>query len=221
MLPFQYEIFFQAFLSHVECTWRLCTLEGTSEIKVIVQGLQIAWVKTMFRHLWICIKFRCTEIRTTTVLHLCQNWGIQWNSKRTRILNYVIEKDYWIQSLRIRKLLYLLLEILRAAVRGTSRKQIKSCSFRFNIRFYLNRDVSETGFCLRLQVELNLAQQIGLVYFSGPQADTCSIYWAQLKTETEFSLWNVVFWWIMSRIVIVILIYHRHKPIDSINLLGS
>jgi hypothetical protein len=27
--------------------------------------------------------------------------------------------------------------------------------------------------------------------------------------------------WIMSRIVIVILIYHRHKPIDSINLLGS
>jgi hypothetical protein len=27
--------------------------------------------------------------------------------------------------------------------------------------------------------------------------------------------------WIMSRIVIVILIYHRHKPIDSINLLDS
>jgi hypothetical protein len=25
----------------------------------------------------------------------------------------------------------------------------------------------------------------------------------------------------MSRIVIVILIYHRHKPIDNINLLGS
>jgi hypothetical protein len=25
----------------------------------------------------------------------------------------------------------------------------------------------------------------------------------------------------MFRIVIVILIYHRHKPIDSINLLGS
>jgi hypothetical protein len=25
----------------------------------------------------------------------------------------------------------------------------------------------------------------------------------------------------MSRIVIVILLYHRHKPIDSINLLGS
>jgi hypothetical protein len=25
----------------------------------------------------------------------------------------------------------------------------------------------------------------------------------------------------MSRIVIVILIYHRHKPINSINLLGS
>jgi hypothetical protein len=27
--------------------------------------------------------------------------------------------------------------------------------------------------------------------------------------------------WIMSRIVIVILTYHRHKPIDSINLLDS
>jgi hypothetical protein len=25
----------------------------------------------------------------------------------------------------------------------------------------------------------------------------------------------------MSRIVIVILIYHRHKPVDSVNLLGS
>jgi hypothetical protein len=25
----------------------------------------------------------------------------------------------------------------------------------------------------------------------------------------------------MSRIMIVILIYHRHKPMDSINLLGS
>jgi hypothetical protein len=27
--------------------------------------------------------------------------------------------------------------------------------------------------------------------------------------------------WIMSRIVTVILMYHRHKPIDSINLFGS
>jgi hypothetical protein len=27
--------------------------------------------------------------------------------------------------------------------------------------------------------------------------------------------------WIMSRIVIVILIYHRHKHIDRINLFGS
>jgi hypothetical protein len=26
--------------------------------------------------------------------------------------------------------------------------------------------------------------------------------------------------WLMSRIVIVILIYHRHKPIDSINLVA-
>jgi hypothetical protein len=27
--------------------------------------------------------------------------------------------------------------------------------------------------------------------------------------------------WILSRTVIVILIYYRHKPIDRINLLGS
>jgi hypothetical protein len=46
-----------------------------------------------------------------------------------------------------------------------------------------------------------------------------------LNTETESNLRNVVLEiigrCIMFRIVIVILIYHRHKPIDSINLLGS
>jgi hypothetical protein len=33
------------------------------------------------------------------------------------------------------------------------------------------------------------------------------------------SLWTGL--WIVYIIVIVMLIYHRHKPIDSINLLGS
>jgi hypothetical protein len=38
----------------------------------------------------------------------------------------------------------------------------------------------------------------------------------------EFSLvLNKTGRWIMSRIVIVMLIYHRHKPTDSINLLDS
>jgi hypothetical protein len=62
--------------------------------------------------------------------------------------------------------------------------------------FYLKHGISETGFCLRLQVELS---QVG-------QTDRASIrlrtretfYWAhlsrfRLKTETEASLRNVVF----------------------------
>jgi hypothetical protein len=61
------------------------------------------------------------------------------------------------------------------------------------------------------------------------ETDTTSFYWAHLsrfhlKMETESSLQNFVFLnkrWIMFRIIIVILIYRCHKPIDSINLLGS
>jgi hypothetical protein len=54
-----------------------------------------------------------------------------------------------------------------------------------------------------------------------PETEAFSFYWAHLsmfhlKTEIESSLRNIVF-----NIVIVILIYHRHKPIDSINLFGS
>jgi hypothetical protein len=57
-------------------------------------------------------------------------------------------------------------------------------------------NVSEAGICLRLRVEPILLGRIDR---------------ASLKSGQ----------WIMSRIVIVILIYHRYKPIDSINLLGS
>jgi hypothetical protein len=65
------------------------------------------------------------------------------------------------------------------------------------------------------------------------ETDTNFIYWVplsrfRLKTETESSLRNAVFKIkhrpvLVSRILIVILIYHRHTPtsIDSINLLGS
>jgi hypothetical protein len=45
-----------------------------------------------------------------------------------------------------------------------------------------------------------------------------------LKTETDSSPRNFAQntgRWIMSKIVIVILIYHHHKPVDRINLLGS
>jgi hypothetical protein len=56
--------------------------------------------------------------------------------------------------------------------------------------FYLNHNVSETGFCLRLQVE---PTQLGPTDKSNLSAD----YWAQLsrfhlKTETESSFRNVV-----------------------------
>jgi hypothetical protein len=57
-----------------------------------------------------------------------------------------------------------------------------------------------------------------------------TVSWAQLsrfhlKTDKQISLRNVEFKikyrrWILSRIVKVVLIYHPHKPIDSINVLG-
>jgi hypothetical protein len=61
-------------------------------------------------------------------------------------------------------------------------------------------------------------------YYWCLETETSSIYWAQLsrfhlKMEKESSLRTIV--WIMSGVVIVILIYHRHKPINNINLLGS
>jgi hypothetical protein len=55
--------------------------------------------------------------------------------------------------------------------------------------FYLKHDVSETGFCLRLQVELT---QLGPI--------------DRIKTGR----------WIMSRNTTVVLIYHRHKLLDLI-----
>jgi hypothetical protein len=63
--------------------------------------------------------------------------------------------------------------------------------------FYLKYNISETGFCLRLKVERT----------QNPLSETPCF-----KQKTGR--------WIMSRIVIVMLIYHRHKPIDSINLLS-
>jgi conjugal transfer/entry exclusion protein len=74
--------------------------------------------------------------------------------------------------------------------------------------FYLKHDVSETQLCLRRQ--------------------TSSTYWAQLsmfhlKTEAESSLRNILFQMKdrtmdMPRTVLVVLLYHRHKPIDLIYL---
>jgi hypothetical protein len=68
---------------------------------------------------------------------------------------------------------------------------------------YSKHVLTETGICLRFQVERT-----------------------HLKTETESSLRNADFKyttgrWLMSKIVTIILIYHRHKPIDTINLLVS
>jgi hypothetical protein len=61
--------------------------------------------------------------------------------------------------------------------------------------FYLKYVLSETGFCLRLQVERNQVAPIGRASLC---LRTSCIYWTHLsklhlKTETESSLRNVVF----------------------------
>jgi hypothetical protein len=54
--------------------------------------------------------------------------------------------------------------------------------------FYLKHDVTEAGFCLRLQVE---TPQLGPTYEASPCLRTNLEL--HLKTETEHSLRNVVF----------------------------
>jgi hypothetical protein len=59
--------------------------------------------------------------------------------------------------------------------------------------FYLKHDLSEAGFCRRLQVE---PTQLGPV--SGPETEASCSYWAQLsrfhlKAKTESSLRSVMF----------------------------
>jgi hypothetical protein len=77
--------------------------------------------------------------------------------------------------------------------------------------------------CLRIQVSPT--------HFGTRDGASFCFYWATLSmyiwrrrqnpvSEASYFEWNTGRW-IMSRIAIVILIYHRHKPIDSINLLGS
>jgi hypothetical protein len=68
---------------------------------------------------------------------------------------------------------------------------------------FIFQNVSETGFCLRLQVKPTQLGPINKVspYLSlslGPEIGTSSIDWTQLsrfylKTETESSLQNAVF----------------------------
>jgi hypothetical protein len=63
--------------------------------------------------------------------------------------------------------------------------------------FYLIRDVSETGFSLRLQAEpIQVNPVENLVTVCGSETEPSSIYWAQvrrfqLKTKTESILRNV------------------------------
>jgi hypothetical protein len=61
---------------------------------------------------------------------------------------------------------------------------------------FAKHNVSETGFCLRLQVK---PTQFGPIHRASPEIGTCSIDWVQLSmfylmTETESSLRNFVFW---------------------------
>jgi hypothetical protein len=61
--------------------------------------------------------------------------------------------------------------------------------------FYLKRDISESKFCLRFQVETT---QVGPIDRASRETETSSFYWDHLcrfhlKTETESSFRNVVF----------------------------
>jgi hypothetical protein len=76
--------------------------------------------------------------------------------------------------------------------------------------------VSFVTYLNRILPRSRLALSIGLTWVGSS--------WGQrqnLVFETVSFKWKTNKGWVMSRIVIVILICHRHKPVDSINLLGS
>jgi hypothetical protein len=83
----------------------------------------------------------------------------------------------------------------------------------------------------RITMEPHNYHNAGLYPSFGLESGSGSIIGTQfsrfhLRTETESGFRKSVFEitdrrWIMSRIAIVILIYRRHKPTDSMNLLGS
>jgi hypothetical protein len=76
--------------------------------------------------------------------------------------------------------------------------------------FYLKNAVSKTGVCLRLKLKLT---QLGTIVRTN--------LWLLERQSPKRCFKQKAGRRIMFRIAIVILIYHRHKPIDSINLLGS
>jgi hypothetical protein len=86
--------------------------------------------------------------------------------------------------------------------------------------FYLKHDILETGFCLQTELtqvgpveRAGLCLRIGPEYVQPEDGDRIQSQKSCFKQKAES--------WIMPRIVIVILIYYCHKPIYSINLLGS
>jgi hypothetical protein len=76
-----------------------------------------------------------------------------------------------------------------------------------DIVFYLRHEVSETGFCFRLHVETT---QVGPKERAVLSPDT-SKRRVLIKDRAMDNVQNCYSY----------IIYHRHKPIDSINLLGS
>jgi hypothetical protein len=80
--------------------------------------------------------------------------------------------------------------------------------------------------CLHLQVKPNRIALIDTVYLSrsiwlGPTRQFLREAVDRIQSPKKSCFKYKAGRWIMYRIVIVILIYHRHKPIDSISLLGS
>jgi hypothetical protein len=77
--------------------------------------------------------------------------------------------------------------------------------------FYLKHDVSETGFCLVGKTEraTSLVLSIGAIWVG--------ITWRRRQDPVSEFKWKTGRW-IMSRIVIIIVIYLRHKLVDPRNL---
>jgi hypothetical protein len=99
--------------------------------------------------------------------------------------------------------------------------------------FDLKHSISDTEYCLRLQVNLfSWDQETQLFSVSGNQQDRLALFigpnWEISSrrlgqnpvSETSCFKWKTGRW-IMSRTVTVILIYRRHKHVADINRLGS
>jgi hypothetical protein len=120
---------------------------------------------------WICLLLLLLLLLCLNCKWVFARW--QWYYNKTRHTNRVANIRFWTLSI-----------ILSLS---------KNCPVYFS-----KHNISETGFCLSLQVK---PTQLGPIDRTSPYlcSGSSSIDWAQLsrfclKTETGSSLWNIVFW---------------------------